>query len=255
MSDLYFLDPSPSGGPAVLLLHGLGVNCESWALQFEPLANAGLRPIAPDLPGFGKSPYNETGWNFRRIASQLTDLLDELKTGPAHIVGLSMGGVLAQQMALDYPEQVRKLTLVSTFAALRPDSISQWIYFAQRLFLTHVISVEKQAGLVARRIFPRPEEEPLRVLMRQQIAAANPQAYRAAMRSLGWFDSRLQLGSLKIPTLVITGEEDSTVSPARQEQLARLIPGARQVKIAGAGHAVSVEKAQEFNEALLGFLL
>lgn len=254
MSRLHFLDPHPTGSPAVLLLHGLGANGSMWTLQFDDLIAAGLRPIAPDLPGFGDSPYDGRGWNFRRVAGELTGLLRELDTGPAHVVGLSMGGVIAQQFAFDSPELARKLVLVSTFSVLRPSNFSQWLYFFQRLVVVHLVGLEQQSKIVARRVFPNPGQESLREMAAAQIARADPRAYRAAMRHLGLFDSRRRLKDIRLPTLVISGERDSTVSPARQKMLADGIPGARQVVIPNGGHAVAIDQAGAFNQALLDFV-
>lgn len=254
MTKLHFLDPHPDGSPAVLLLHGLGANGSMWTLQFDDLIAAGYRPLAPDAPGFGDSPYDGRGWNFRRVAADLAALLRELETGPAHVVGLSMGGVIAQQFALDYPGLVRKLVLVSTFAVLRPSSLSQWLYFLQRLMLVHLAGLEQQSKIVAQRVFPAPEQESLREMAAAQIARADPRAYRAAMRHLGLFDSRRRLREIRVPTLVISGEHDTTISPARQKMLAGGIPGARQIVIPEGGHAVAIDQAAAFNRVLLEFL-
>jgi len=254
MGGFYFLDPNPSGSPAVLLLHGLGANNSSWSLQFDPLITAGMRPLAPDTPGFGRSPYDGRGWSIKRVAADLTALLDELHTGPVNVCGLSMGGVIAQQFALDYSQLVRKLVLVSTFSVLRPENLSQWGYFLQRLVIVHTLGLKRQSEIVARRVFPDVSQESLRQMASEQIASADPHAYRAAMRSLGLFNSQRRLKEIKSPTLVITGECDSTVSPDRQKLLADGIHGAKQVIIPNAGHAVAIDKFEAFNATLLNFL-
>lgn len=254
MTDLHYLDPHPAGDPAVLLLHGLGANASSWTLQFDPLIAAGMRPIAPDAPGFGDSRYNGRNWSFKNVAASLSALLDELGTGPAHVVGLSMGGVLAQQFALDTPRLARSLTLVSTFSVLRPDSFSQWVYFLRRAAVVFTLGPKKQAETVARRIFPGPGQEALRQMAAAQFASADPRAYRAAMRSLSWFDSRKRLREIMMPALVITGADDSTVLPERQKLLVEGITGAKQVIIQNAGHAVAIDQAERFNQTLIQFL-
>lgn len=176
------------------------------------------------------------------------------QTGPVHVVGLSMGGVIAQQLVLDYRQLVRKLVLVSTFSVLRPENLSQWGYFFQRLVVVHTLGLKQQSELVARRVFPEAGQEALRRMAAEQIASADPRAYRAAMRSLGLFNSQKRLQEIKAPTLVITGASDSTVSPARQKVLVDGIPGARQVTIPNAGHAVAIDQFEAFNRELLGFL-
>jgi 3-oxoadipate enol-lactonase len=184
----------------------------------------------------------------------MAEMLAEMGTGPVHIVGLSMGGVIAQQFALDFPQFTKKLVLVSTFAMLRPESFNAWNYFLRRAAAVMTLGVEAQAQVVARRIFPNPQDQALREMYIAVVRRADPRAYRRAMLSLGMFDSRRWLGGIKPPTLVITGADDTTVSPARQKLLAEGIPGARQVVIPRAGHAVSVDQPEPFNQALLDFL-
>jgi 3-oxoadipate enol-lactonase len=254
MTNLHFLDPNPSGNPVVLLLHGLGADGSSWTLQLPALTEAGFRPIAPDAPGFGRSPYDGRGWSIRRVAAQMAGLLEELGTGPVHVVGLSMGGVTAQQFALDFPHLTRKLVLVSAFTVLRPENLGGWWYFIRRTAAVLTLGLEAQARIVAQRVFPDPSNASLREILIENISRADPRAYRKAMVSLGLFDSRKLLEEIKAPTLVVTGAQDTTVTPARQRLLVDGIPGARQVVVPQAGHAVPVDQAEKFNQALLDFL-
>ncbi|KAF0107387.1 MAG: alpha/beta hydrolase fold protein [Anaerolineaceae bacterium] len=254
MTTLHFLDPNPNGTPAVLLLHGLGATGASWTPNLPALTAAGFRPLAPDAPGFGDSPYDGRGWSIPRAAASLAALLDELQTGPAHVVGLSMGGVIAQQFAHDFPQLVKKLVLVSTFSALRPDDLGGWIYFLRRLVAVNLFGLRTQARVVAGRVFPGADQASLREMLIETISRADPRAYRGAMRALGLFDSRKWLAEIKIPALVVTGADDTTVSPARQRLLVDGIPGARQVVVPQAGHAVPVDRAETFNRLLLEFL-
>jgi 3-oxoadipate enol-lactonase len=252
-ANLFYLDPNPTGNPAVLLLHGLGANSSSWQLQIQCLVDAGLRPIAPDVPGFGQSSYTGKSWSIRWVAEVCSGLLSRLQVSPVYCVGLSMGGTLAQQLALDYPDQVSKLVLACTFACLRPDSLNGWLYFARRFIKVSTKGLKAQAPLVAERIFPGPDQDILRQMLIDQILQADERTYRSAMRSLGFFDSRKRLKDIKIPALVITGEKDNTVPVLNQSILARMIPGAHQVIIPNAGHAVTIDQPDEFNRVLLAF--
>ena len=236
------------------MLHGLGADANSWTLQIPALTGTGFRPIATDTPGFGGSPYDGRGWSIRRVAADMAGLLEELQTGPAHVVGLSMGGTIAQQFALDYPHLTRSLVLVSTFAILRPDTLSGWFYFLQRFVLVNTLGLPAQARVVAECVFPGPRYAPLREILVETISRADPRAYRKAMASLGLFNSVKRLGEIKAPTLVVTGADDTTVTPARQRMLAQGITAARQVIIPDAGHAVSVDQSERFNRELLAFL-
>ncbi len=254
MTSLHYLDPNPAGNPVVLLLHGLGADANSWILQIPALSTAGFRPIAVDIPGFGQSPFDGNGWSIRRVAADMADLLEELQSGPAHIVGLSLGGTIAQQFAMDSPLLTRKLVLVSTFAVLRPDNLSGWYYFIQRFILVYTHGLPAQAKVVAQRIFPDPRDEQVRKILVETISRADPRVYRKAMASLGLFNSVNRLIEIKAPTLVVTGAEDTTVNPARQRLLVDGIPNARQVIVPNAGHAVPVDQRERFNKELLEFL-
>jgi 3-oxoadipate enol-lactonase len=254
MTKLHYLDPNSNGFPVTLLLHGLGANASSWILQIPALIEAGYRPLAVDIPGFGKSPYDGRSWNIRGVANQLEILLGELITEPVHVVGLSMGGTIAQQLAFDAPHMIRSLVLVSTFAKLRPETLRGWLYFLRRFFLVNFVGLQAQARAVARQIFPDPNQEQLREILLESISQADPRAYRRAMASLGLFNSTRRLLEINAPTLIITGENDTTVTPARQRLLVAGIPTARQVIIPRAGHAVPVEQADAFNIELLNFL-
>ncbi len=262
--NIHYLDPNPSGSPTVLLLHGLGATCESWGLQMPALVAAGYRPLAADGRGFGRSTLPRDAHRIREMADDMARLLAALgKTtdaahGPAlepvHVVGISMGGVLALQLALDQPQLVKKLTLVNTFASLRPEKLSAWAYFATRLVMVHTLGLEAQARLVSRRLFPDPAQAELRQIFESQVIQADPRGYRAAMRALARFNVVKRLAEIRIPTLVISGAEDTTVPLKNQQVLVERIPGARHVIIAGAGHAVTAQAAERFNQELLQWL-
>lgn len=254
MTSLYYLDQNPMGNKAVVFLHGLGANSTSWFYQFEALKHEPFRLIAPDLPGFGNSRYDGRGWSFPRITKDVAELINELNIAPVVLVGLSMGGVIAQQLVLDYPNLVQKLVLVSTFSVLKPASVSQWFYFLQRIMVVHTMGLATQAKIVARRIFPGPDQQELRELAETQISQADPKAYRAAMRLLSMFDSRRRLREINSPTLVLSGANDSTVAPSRQKLLADGIFRSKYVMVPGAGHAVAIDQHEIFNQYLLEFI-
>lgn len=251
---IHYIDADEQRRLVILLLHGLGVTGESWQLQIPFLVNSGFRVLAPDVRGFGKSNFPNRPTSVTRMAQDMTGLLNCLAIDKAYVVGISMGGTIALQLALDEPERVRRLVLVNTFACLRPDRLGVWFYFALRYVLVHTLGLETQAQAVARHLFPRVEQGELRDQLIRQILQANPRGYRATMRALARFDVRSRLGEIKTPTLVVTGQEDRTVPPNLQSQLAAGISGARQVIIPNAGHAVSVEQPFLFNQVLLDFL-
>ncbi len=238
----------------MVLLHGLGVSSDSWRLQVGPLSSAGYRVIAPDMRGFGRSAYPGR-MNIQVMAGDVIALIAALLNGRrVDLVGISMGGTIALQIALQAGRLVNRLVLANTFAHLRPQGLGLKAYYAYRMLLVHTLGVRLQGRLVARRLFPNPDQEDLRAAYREQISMANPAAYRAAIRSLARFDAREQLSRIQSPTLVVTGEADTTVPPAVQDQLRAGIRRARQVYLPRAGHAMSVAQPEAFNAVVLAFL-
>ena len=250
---VHFEEANPTGSPPVVLLHGLGSAGEAWQLQFGPLADLGFRVVAPDMPGFGWSPWPGGEVSVKRMADLVAQFMDGVGASPAHVVGISMGGTVALQLALDHARRVRSLVLVNTFAHLRPRSLGEWAYFLARIVIARVVGPKRQAEMVARRILPRPEHAEARDVLRRHILQADPNVYRGMMSALFRFDVRDRLSEIRVPTLVVTGSEDTTVAPAIQEEMARRIPGARHVIIEGAGHAVIVDSSDKFNEVLTAF--
>jgi pimeloyl-ACP methyl ester carboxylesterase len=251
IQQIHFLDPNPEGYLAVLLLHGLGVDGSSWGYQIQALVGAGLRPLAPDLPGFGRSTYDGRGWTIKRTAGQMNRLLEELQLEEVGVVGLSLGGTIALYMALEYPARMTHLVLMNSFACLRPKRFNELAYLMGRFIIANVRGIEYQAQMVAWRLFPGTDEENLRQELIRRIVQSDPRVYRAAMRSLGLLDLRRRLKSIRTPTTIITGRNDTTVSCEVQQELVRGIPGARQIMIPNSGHAVIVDQPERVNQVLV----
>lgn len=251
---MHYLEENPSGYPTVLLLHGLGADCTSWLMQIPDLTKAGYRVLAPDARGFGKSSYPGGGVSIRLMTEDFARLVRSTCEEPVHVVGLSMGGLHALQLCLDYPGMVDKLVLVNTFASLRPEKLSVWGYLILRFIIVHTLGLPAQAKFITRRIFPRDDQEFFREELYRQIMQANPRGYRAAMRAIGLYRVNKRLLEIARPTLVVTGECDTTVPPKSQRVIAEGIRGARQVIVPGAGHAVTIDQTVIFNQVMLDFL-
>jgi 3-oxoadipate enol-lactonase len=250
---LHYLDVNTGAPRTVLLLHGLGVTGASWRLQIPALVAVGYRVLAPDLRGFGRSSYaDRTG--IADMARDAAELIRAQGTGPVDVVGISMGGTVALRLAVDHDDVVDRLVLVNTAARLRPRHPAGWLMYALRYGALYAMGFTAQAHLVARRTFPRPDQHELRRLLVEQIMQANPYAYRAALRDLGFFDIHPRLGEIQVPTLVISSERDSAIPLGTQRPLAEGIARAQHVVIPDAGHGVIAECADVFNRILVDFL-
>lgn len=252
--DLFYSDPAPDGHPCVILLHGLGATSESWGYQIPTILNQGFRILVPDMRGFGKSPYTGVDHSITDMASDIIEMMNRECIDTAHLVGISMGGAVALQLACDHNSRFEKLVLVNTFARLRPNSIQGWFYFAIRLVMIHILGLPTQARFVASRLFPNPDQEHLRQTFIEQVLQSDPPGYRATMRALMHFNLESQVSNITNDTLVITGAKDFTVPLTAQQYLADQIPYVRHIIIDEAGHAATVEKPVQVNQILVEFL-
>ncbi len=240
-------------GDAIVLLHGLGSGGQDWLLQF-PVLSEKFRVIAPDLPGHGRSEKPRSRVRVPDLANDVVSLLNTLEVSRAHLVGLSLGGCVAQQMALDCPARVRSLTLVNTFARFDLGEPGNALPLLVRMGVLGLLGLPAQARFVAARMFPKPEQAPLRKLAAERIAANDPATYRRMLAAIQLFDVTRRLGEITCPALVIAGDRDSTVSLRAKRLLASRIPGARFELIADSGHATPVDQPEAFNQIVMDFV-
>ena len=253
-----FYEESGQGSP-VVLIHGHGADLRLWDLQAPALVEAGHRVIRYDARGHGRSSVPPTGYTWENYALDLRDLLDGLKIeAPAHVVGLSMGGAIALQFALDFPERVSSLVLVDSalpgfdYSPEYAGAIEELVAAVRaegpraafdRLWLTHPLF----DGV---RRFPE-RFELLRTMVLDYAAAdyLDETAYTPPERQ-----AVDRLAEVRAPTLVMVGELDIPDFQIIAEVLAGNIAGARLQVIADSGHIAPLEQPQAFNQALLTFL-
>jgi len=251
---IHYFEYNQDSHQTILLLHGLGASGESWGYQIRPLIENGYHILAPDLRGFGQSSYRRAQRYISAMAMDIAALIHHTASQPAVIAGISMGGVVALQLILDHPGLVDKGVLVNTFARLRTQNSGTRFYFILRFLSVYLLGVQRQSRIVAKRIFPREYQSEVRVELIRQIGQADPRGYKATMFALATFNVISRLPEINKPILVITGENDSTISPSSQEELARNIHEARQIIIPNSGHGVIADQSELFNNALIEFI-
>jgi len=228
--------------PPLVLVHGAGGSRLDWAPELRRLP--GARVIALDLPGHGESttPGRDTIDAYGR---DVVALLDALAIDRAILVGHSMGGAIAQQVALDWPERVAGLVLLGTGSKLPVDPA-----------LPDRIVTEPDAALdwlVEWAWHPSAAPE-LKAQGRQMFASAPRDVARDDYRACQRFDTRERLAQIAAPTLVIGGEDDRMVPLKFSRTLAERIPGARLVVIERAGHMFPLEQPQQVATAITSWL-
>jgi pimeloyl-ACP methyl ester carboxylesterase len=243
---------SDNADPGVLFLHGLGSCSEDWGLQI-PVVNGRYLILTLDLPGHGRSSQPE-GWpSIEDMALQIASVVKEHVELPVHVVGLSLGGAVAMQLALDHPEAVRSLTLVNTFAKLHSGSSG---FFRKLVRIAFVVlgRMDQVGRWVAAGLFPEPDQELLRQAAAERIASNPSGAYLRSIWAATRFDIRDRLHEINTPTLIVAGEIDQTISMEAKRELADNIPGANLVVIPDSGHATPLDAVEEFNRTMLEFL-
>lgn len=239
-------------GPPLLLLHGLGSSTQDWELQLPAFA-AAYRVLTVDMRGHGRSTSPPDPVSVPLLAADVAGLLDALALGPAHVLGISMGGMVAFQLALDRPELVRSLIVVNSYAALRLETRRQRLEWARRMLLIRCLGMRRVGVFLAGRLFPAPEQAALRQTMIARWAANDRRAYLATIRGLRGWDVRARLGAIHQPVLMIAGDQDYTPVAEKAADVAQL-PNARLQVIANSRHATPIDQPERLNEQVLAFL-
>lgn len=243
-------------GPPVVWLQGLNADHTAWASQVAAFRDR-YQCIAIDNRDVGRSGRASGRYSLAALAADARAVLDALEVDDAHVVGLSMGGGIAQELALSWPEWVRSLTLVSSFA--RPDARLVEILRAWRAIYPKLgpadFAAQAWPWLFTWRFFEREaNRRNLRHYVEYNPTPQEPAAFVRQVDASLTHDTRDRLPQMRAPTLVIAGAEDALVSPYLVRELAAAIPGARYVELAGVGHSVNIEGRAPFNQLLREFL-
>lgn len=237
-----------SGDP-VLLLHGLGSSLADWELQTPALA-AEHRVITVDLRGHGRSDKPKGSFSVALFARDVVGLMDALELPRAHVVGISMGGMIAFQLAVDAPDRVKSLIAINATPELVPRSVKQWLQLRLRSLATNVLGLETLSTLIARRLFPFPSQSELRERFVRQWVLNDAPSYRKAMRMISGWSVADRLGEVRCPVLMIAAEHDYTPVAQKAAFLERM-PTARLEVVADSRHATPFDQPERLNALLL----
>lgn len=239
-------------GEPVVFLHGFPLSGRMWDATAAALGG-GFRCIVPDLRGHGRSGASEHA-GMARYADDVVELLDALdERRPVALVGLSMGGYVALELARRHPERLRALALVDTRAGPDSDDAA-----AGRLETAARVLAEGSwvvADSMVDRLFAPDAPAALREQWRAIMAATPPTGAAAALLAMAERpDSFPTLRALRLPLLVVVGEEDAITPPDESRRMAEAAPHARLVVVPGAGHMTPAERPAEFAALLRDFL-
>lgn len=250
-----YFDEAGGGDTTVLMLHGIGGGRQAFARQMRPLADAGYHAVAWDMPGYGHSSIVDP-YTFEALADECIELIDVLDPDRLVLVGHSMGGMVAQEVAARVPDRIAALVLAGTTAAFgKPDGAWQHAFVEERTAtLDAGGSMRTLAnGLVDGMMAPTATAD-ARAEAIETMAHVPPPSYRLALQALMGFDRREALAALTMPVLLIAGSDDRNAPPAVMQGMAERIADARFVVLDRCGHLMTFEVPVAFNDAVLGFL-
>jgi len=240
-------------GQPLLFIHGLGSSSRDWELQSAEFSK-NYQVITFDLRGHGQSDKPAGPYSLSMFASDAAGLLKSLGVDSAHVVGLSLGGGVAFQLAIDFPAKVKTMTIVNSAPELVVRTFKDRIRIWQRFAIVKLLGMRKMGEVLSKRIFPKDQHAPLRATFIDRWAENDPRAYQEAMRAMVGWSVTDKLGSIKCPSLIISADQDYT-PVALKEVYTKLIPNAQLVVIADAHHATPVEQPEKFNAVLWDFLV
>jgi 3-oxoadipate enol-lactonase len=206
-----------------------------------------------DVRGFGQSEKLPGPYSPQLFASDVASVMRACQITRAHVVGISMGGVIAQRLALDLSEVVRSMTLISTSSEVNLQARTAWEELAASVEQHGFIAADGMAARLHAASFTR--SYPERVQHRQRLTAANdPHAFAAAARAVSAFNWTADLKQVRAPTLILQGWEDALTPPGGGVKMSRALPHSRLLMIPECGHFIPDEKPEILTNSLLAFL-
>lgn len=248
-TELYY-EQQGSGEPLVLV-HGLGTGSADWQFQFKAFAQA-YQVIAPCLRGFGRSPRVQGEYSIPLFADDLAALLDQLQIERCHLCGVSMGGAVSFQFAVDHPQRVRSLVAINSQPTFELNTLKKKLLYNSRAWMARWLGLEQVSRVQLKRNFPGPGHAGLRDQLHGRFSN-DPAIYLAALRALRDWTVVDRLPVIKAPVLVLASEFDYS-TPEEKRQLVAGLPDARVVTVPGGHHAVHIEMPEFVNQAILEFL-
>jgi 3-oxoadipate enol-lactonase len=240
-------------GSPIILLHCLGVDHRLWELAAPHLSES-FETLSYDFTGHGTSPVPQSGYSIEDLAEQLAEIVRAQSLARAHVCGISLGGLVAQQFAARYPKLVDRLVLVDTTPRYTDEMQTVWRERAaiarQRgvsAMIDHLLQVWFTAPFIA-------ADGPAIRYVRKCFEAASGEGYALACEALAAADLRPILGSIAAPTLVVCGREDLPSFIEAADLLSRKIEKAELLWLEPARHASILEQPGDFMSALLSFL-
>ena len=243
-------------GPLVLFMHGIGGNRTNWHDQL-PVFGEKFHAASWDARGYGASDDYEGPLDFADFSRDVIRVLNHFKSARAHLVGLSMGGLIAFDFHARYPERVATLTICDSMpgmTGLSEEGRREFIRIRQEPLLNGKEPCDI-APIVAKTLVGKSAEPGSFERLVASMSALHKDSYLKTIVATTNYARHLELEQIRVPTHIVVGDEDTLTPPSLSRSMASRIPGARLTVINGAGHLSNIEQPEAFNAAVLSFLL
>jgi 3-oxoadipate enol-lactonase len=241
----------PVEAPVVLLSNSLGTRLEMWDAQLPALSQR-YRVLRYDSRGHGRSSAPEGPYSIEMLAGDALGLLDALGIERVHFCGLSKGGMVGQMLGARHADRLRSLTLASTACYVAPKEL-----WDERIAAVRQGGMAAVADGVVERWFTAPfRAEPTIVVerVRQMVLETPAEGYAACCAAIRDMDLREAIRMIRLPTLIIVGEQDPATPPEKALEIHERIAGSHLEVIPDAAHLVNIEQDVAFDATLIGFL-
>jgi 3-oxoadipate enol-lactonase len=252
---LYYDLVGPDEGPVVCITHSLASDSGSWAEQVPALLQAGFRVLRLDMRGHGGSDPVAGDYTMSQLASDVASVIEPLGFARVHYLGLSIGGMIGQAFALEYRQKLISALWCDTLPASPPGAADIWGPRMKAVREAHSLEPIAEASM-DRYLTPafRAKNPGRWKQLRDTVVGTTPAGYLGCSAAILDFDFVPRLSSVKLPVLIVCGENDAGTPAAENRRLAGLVPGARYEEIAGMRHFPNVEAPDAFNRIMLGWL-
>ena len=238
-------------GPPLLLIHGLGSSGDDWAFQLPSWVQR-HRLIVPDLRGCGRSDTPSGHYSIAGFALDLIRLLDRLGIERCAVVGFSMGGAVALELALTEPQRFSHLVTINSLPSYRVDHWRKAMEYHVQVSMVRLLGMRRTAALVARRLFPHSAQAAMRARVIDVVGGSRPEPYLRCARALADWCAAERIDRLQTPTLMLAGEFDYTDLAEKRRWAARLQAQLRVVR--GSRHGTPFDAIQATNRCVADFV-
>lgn len=237
-------------GEPLLLLHGLGSSSRDWEKQVPHFVDH-YQVITCDLRGHGQTSKPRGPYSMAQFAGDVSALLTELGLASVHLAGISMGGMVAFEMAICSPNLLKSLTIINSYPQTRIETFKDRLLVWRRFLLLDLLGVQRMGAVLAGNLFPGQDD--LQAQFVERWAENDKRAYRESLRAIVGWDVEDRIHEIVCPVLIIASDQD--YFPLEEKQAyARKMRNVQLMVIEDARHAVTAEKPEQFNRVLDEFL-